>query len=99
MCVALVAVGGGIGLGWPHLLTQVITIAPDGQKDLASTSITTVQLYATAIGAALAGIVANLAGFSDPGGLAGAQQAALWVFAVFAIAPLLATLVARRVRL
>ncbi|MDE1476779.1 MFS transporter [Xenorhabdus bovienii] len=99
MCVALAAVGAGIGAAWPHLLTQVFTNAPAGQEDLASTSITTVQLYATAIGSAFAGIVANLAGFSDPGGLAGAQSAAMWLFAVFAIAPVLATFVVRRVRL
>ncbi|MDR0217535.1 MAG: MFS transporter [Enterobacteriaceae bacterium] len=98
MCVALAAVGAGIGATWPHLLTQVFTSAPKGQEDLASTSITTVQLFATAIGSALAGIVANLAGFTDPGGLAGTQSAAVWLFAVFALAPVLATLLVRRVR-
>lgn len=98
LCAALAAVGVGIGVGWPHLLTQVLTNAPAGQEDLASTSITTVQLYATAIGSALAGLVANLAGFSAPGGLAGAQHAAAWLFAVFAAAPVLAAVVARRVR-
>ncbi|MGV4850170.1 MFS transporter, partial [Burkholderia pseudomallei] len=46
----------------------------------------------------LAGLVANLAGFSAPGGLAGAQHAAAWLFAVFAAAPVLAAIVARRVR-
>ncbi len=97
LCAALVAVGAGIGMGWPHLLTQVLNHAPVGQEDLASTSITTVQLYATAIGAALGGLVANLAGFSTPGGLAGAQHAAAWLFALFAAAPLLAAVVARRV--
>ncbi|PHM39815.1 MFS family major facilitator transporter [Xenorhabdus mauleonii] len=96
ICIVLTAVGIGIGATWPHLLTQVLKNAPAGQEDLASTSITTVQLYATAIGSALAGIVANLAGFSDPGGLAGAQNAAMWLFAIFAIAPVLATFVARR---
>jgi len=97
LSAALVAVGLGIGIGWPHLLTQVLTSAPRGQEDLASTSITTVQLYATAIGSALAGLVANLAGFSEPGGLAGTQQAAVWLFGVFAVSPLLAMLVAGRV--
>ncbi|PHM72614.1 MFS transporter [Xenorhabdus sp. KJ12.1] len=99
MCIALAAVGIGIGAAWPHMLTQVFMSAPVGQEDLASTSITTVQLYATAIGSALAGIVANIAGFSEPGGLAGAQGAAVWLFAVFAIAPVLAAFVVRRVRI
>ncbi|MET5116535.1 MFS transporter, partial [Burkholderia pseudomallei] len=69
LCAARAAVGVGIGVGWPHLLTQVLSNAPAGQEDLAATSITTVQLYATASGSALAGRVANLAGFSAPGGL------------------------------
>ncbi|WP_340613306.1 MFS transporter [Xenorhabdus thailandensis] len=98
MCIALATVGLGIGATWPHLLTQVFTSAPEGQEDLASTSITTVQLFATAIGSALAGIVANLAGFTDPGGLEGTQSAAVWLFAIFAIAPVIAAFVVRRVR-
>ncbi|MBU9170212.1 MFS transporter [Burkholderia gladioli] len=97
LCGALVAVGLGVGMGWPHLLTQVLTRAPAGQEDLASASLTTVQLYATAIGSALAGLVANLGGFTEPGGLAGARQAAMWLFAAFAIAPLLAAILVRRV--
>ncbi|CDG20301.1 conserved membrane protein of unknown function [Xenorhabdus poinarii G6] len=98
MCIALVAVGAGIGATWPHLLTQVFTSAPAGQEDLASTSITTVQLFATAIGSALAGIVANLAGFTDPGGLAGTQSASAWLFAIFALAPVFAAFIVRRIR-
>ncbi|WP_241017540.1 hypothetical protein [Burkholderia sp. Ac-20349] len=49
------------------------------------------------IGAALGGLVANLAGFSTLGGLADAQHAAVWLSATFAAAPLLAAVVARRV--
>ncbi|MEX3630306.1 MAG: MFS transporter [Burkholderia sp.] len=97
LCGALVAVGLGVGMGWPHLLTQVLTRAPAGQEDLASASLTTVQLYATAIGSALAGLVANLGGFTEPGGLPGARQAAVWLFATFAIAPLLVAILVRRV--
>lgn len=54
IAVGLVVVGFGVGLGWPHLLTRVLQVAPDDEQDLASASITTVQLCATAIGAALA---------------------------------------------
>jgi FtsH-binding integral membrane protein len=72
-------------------------VAPAGEQDLASASITTVQLFATALGAALAGMVANLAGLTDPGGVAGTANAASWLFGVFALAPLLGILTARRV--
>lgn len=88
--VALAAVGLGIGLGWPHLLTRVFTAAKPGEETLASSSITTVQLYASALAAALAGVIANSAGLTEPGGVVGAQQAALWLFGLFAVAPLLA---------
>lgn len=94
--VALAAAGAGVGLGWPHLLTRVLTLAPAGEGGLASAAITTVQLYGMAIGAAVAGLVANAAGLSEPGGKAGAQSAAVWLFASFALAPALAALLARR---
>lgn len=97
ICLALVAIGLGVGLAWPHLLTRVFQVAPDGEQDLASASITTVQLFATALGAALAGMVASVAGLTDPGGIAGTASAALWLFGIFAFPPILGVLTALRV--
>ena len=97
--LALAGVGAGVGIGWPHLLTRVLHLAPAGEGGMASAAITTVQLYGMAIGAAIAGLVANAAGLTTPGGLAGAQSAAVWLFASFAVAPLLAALLARRLTL
>ena len=97
ICLALVAIGLGVGLAWPHLLTRVFQVAPDGEQDLASASITTVQLFATAIGAALAGMVANVAGLTDPGGVAGTASAARWLFGMFAFGPILGLLTGLRV--
>jgi MFS family permease len=96
ICLALATVGIGVGLGWPHLLTRVLQIASADEQALASASITTVQLFATAFGAALAGMVANLAGLTDPGGTTGTADAAFWLFAVFALAPALAILASAR---
>ena len=96
LCGALVVVGLGVGLGWPHLLTRVLQVAPKDELDLASASITTAQLFATALGAALAGMVANLAGLTEPGGVGGTSQAALWQFAIFALAPALGLVTAVR---
>jgi MFS family permease len=94
--IALAAVGLGVGIGWPHLVTRLMSLAPAGQEGLASASITTVQLYGMAVGAALAGLVANAAGLAEPGGAEGARSAAAWLFASFAFAPALAAwLVAR----
>lgn len=96
ICVALTAVGAGVGMGWPHLLTGVLRAAPAGETDLTSAAITTVQLVATALGAALAGMVVNMAGLTEPGGAGGTASAALWLFLVFAAAPVLALISARR---
>jgi MFS family permease len=78
------AIGIGVGIAWPHLLSQVLRAAPQDEADLASASITTIQLFATAAGAALAGMIVNLAGLTDPGGIAGAANAAAWLFILFA---------------
>lgn len=86
----LLGVGLGVGLCWPSLLTRVFKSAPPGQENLASAAITTLQLYAMAMGASLAGMVTNAAGFIEPGGVEGTQRAAVALFMVFACAPGLA---------
>jgi len=93
VALPLLGVGLGIGMCWPHLLTQVFKVAPAGQENMASSAIITVQLYAMALGAALGGIVINAAGFTDPGGVPGTRQAALALFVVFAMAPGLAAFI------
>ncbi len=95
--IALAGVGFGIGLAWPHLLTKVFSAAAKGEETLTSASITTVQLYSAAVTAALAGVITNSAGLVDPGGVAGAQAAARWLFAAFAVAPALALFLLARV--
>lgn len=85
MTLPLFGAGFGIGMGWPHLLTRVLSLALPGEENLTSSSITTVQLYSLAVGTSVAGLVANAAGLTHPGGLGGAQQAAIWLFASFAL--------------
>ena len=97
ICLALMAIGLGVGLAWPHLLTRVFKVATAGEQGLAAASITTVQLFATALGAALAGMVANVAGLTNPGGAAGIANAAAWLFGVFAFTPILAVFTTLRV--
>lgn len=95
-CAGLVSVGLGIGFTWPHLVTGVFRHASATEQDLAASAITTVQLSAAALGAAAAGMVANLAGIAQPGGIAGASNAAAWLFGLFALAPALCLFTARR---
>ncbi|SHG66598.1 MFS transporter [Chryseobacterium sp. OV279] len=92
-CTFLFAAGAGIGMGWPHLLTRVFALAPSGQEELASASVTTVQLMATAFGTALAGLAANIGGILSPGGIQGAHQASIILYGTFSIAPFLAAVV------
>jgi hypothetical protein len=51
-----------------------------------------------ALGASVAGIVTNAAGFTSPGGLQGARHAATALFVVFACAPALAAFLTGGVR-
>ena len=73
ICLALMAIGLGVGQAWPHLLTRVL------------------------LGAALAGMVANVAGLTNPAGAAGIANAAAWLFGVFAFTPILVVFTTRRV--
>lgn len=83
ICAGLLLVGLGIGVAWPHLVTNVFKETPASEQWLAAGSITTVQLYATAFSAAVAGMVANPVGLSDPGGAKGASGAAHLLFGLF----------------
>lgn len=93
----LLGVGVGIGICWPHLLTYVFKLAPAGQENIASSAIITAQLYAMALGAAVGGAIINAAGFTDPGGVPGTARAALALLLVVAVAPAVASVLARNV--
>jgi len=89
--LALGAMGGGIGMCWPHLGTSVFVHAPEGERDLASASITSVIMVGNAFGSALGGMVTNMAGLAAAPG-----QAAAWLFGLYALAPLAAAFAVRR---
>lgn len=97
LCMALLAIGFGIGITWPHLLIRALKAVAPAEQQLAGAAITTVQLFAAAAGAAVAGMVVNAGGLLDPGGIAGTAGAARWLFATLLFAPLLCILAARRV--
>lgn len=95
LCLGIAAVGFGIGVAWPHIVTAVYAAAPAGEEEKAAASITTIQLFAASLGAALAGMTANIAGIGERTA-EGATSAAIWLFGLFALAPALAILSARR---
>jgi len=92
-CIFLLAIGSGIGMGWPHLLTKVFSSAPSGEEDLTSSSVTTVQLIATSFGAALAGLVTNLGGITDSHNIIGVTRASIYLYSSFAMAPLVVIII------
>lgn len=96
IAAGMLLVGFGIGITWPHVVTRIYALAPRDEQDLSAGAVTTVQLFATALGAAAGGMIVNLAGMHAPGGVAGAAAAARWLCLLFALAPLFAVLAARR---
>ena len=93
--IGLTLLGFATGLGWPHLLTRVLQQAGPEDKEKAGASISVVQSFSAAMGTALAGTVANLAGINSIGGEQGASQAAYWLSLMFLLAPLAAIITAR----
>lgn len=65
IAVCLSMVGVGIGLCWPHIQSETLARAPPGEADLTSASIPIIQQFASALGAAVAGLIVNFNGLSD----------------------------------
>jgi len=95
LCPPLALIGIGIGAAWPHLLSRVMAVAAAAERESVGAAITTVQLSAAALATAATGMVVNLAGLTEPGGIAGTSRAAFWLYAAFALAPALGLLTAR----
>src|SRR5258708_28252028 len=60
---AIVALGMGIGLCWPFVAHRIMSGAKAGDEVVAASSVPSVQQTGFALGAALAGVVANASGF------------------------------------
>lgn len=80
----LVLIGIGIGLAWPHLLSTLFRVVPDSQGAIASSSVSTVQQYAMAIGSALAGLIVNTSTRGHNQSVEAVSRAAFWTFVIFA---------------
>lgn len=87
---AMFLMGFGVGIGWAHLVTRIISIASRVEQDKASAAISMVQSLGGAFGAALAGVIVNGAGLTHPGGIAGSLSAATWLYALMALPGLIA---------
>ncbi len=86
--IALVLLGLGIGISWPHVSTRLLQAAPAGEGDLTSASISMVQLFAAGLGAAVAGVIVNAAGLASDQSVAATIRASNWLYGLFLLVPL-----------
>ena len=80
-------VGSGIGAARAFVLQRVMSGARDGEDNIAAASSATVQQAGIALGAAIAGLVANANGLDSRLDLAAMVRASVWVPLILAAAP------------
>jgi MFS family permease len=95
---AIVALGMGIGQCWPFVAHRIMSGAKAGDEVVAASSVPTVQQTGFALGAALAGVVANASGLSAGLSDDAMVQQAFWVPASFVVPAALACLASIRLR-
>lgn len=79
----LILIGMGIGLAWPHLLSTLFRVVPDSEGAIASSSVSTVQQYAMAVGSAIAGLIVNTVTRGHGEDVHAVSRAAFWTFIFF----------------
>ena len=92
--VALIAVsallqGGGMGAAWAFLVRRTTVLTAPAERDRAISAIPTVQRFGYALGAAIAGIIANASGIGVELGRAEMATTATRTFAISAIPAIL----------
>lgn len=93
---ATIGLGAGIGQSWPFVGPIIMNGAGPGDEAVAASAVPTVQQTGFALGAALAGVVANASGFSSVMAAADFERAAFRIFACFIVGAVLAGLISFR---
>lgn len=75
--------GGGFGIAWPFVTRMIVAAAAQDERTIASSAVPTMQRLGYAVGAAIAGIIANSAGFAHGFTAETAAGAASWLFIAF----------------
>ncbi|MDF1719353.1 MAG: MFS transporter [Minwuia sp.] len=75
--------GAGFGAAWPFVLRRIIASAHPADRARASAAVPTMQMVGYGLGAALAGLFANLSGFADGIDAAEVGTVGFWIFAGF----------------
>jgi MFS family permease len=79
---AAIVTGAGFGLCWSFISRRIIAALADDERAIGSSAVAAVQQTGGAAGAAIAGAVANLLGFSAGLTQQSASAIAVWVFAI-----------------
>jgi MFS family permease len=95
----IVLIGAGIGAAWAFVLQRVMIGAKGGEEDVAAASAATVQQAGIALGAAIAGLVANASGLDNGLDPDSVLRASLWVPLALVAAPLAAGAIGVRLNL
>jgi predicted MFS family arabinose efflux permease len=73
--------GVAFGFSWAFMSRRILAALSDEDRAIGSSAITAVRQTGAAAGAAISGVAANLAGFSEGLTTASARSASFWVFA------------------
>src|SRR5215472_17053587 len=95
----IVLIGGGIGAAWAFILQRVMSGAKSGEENIAAASAATVQQAGIALGAAIAGLVANASGLNNGLDPDSVLRASLWVPLALVAAPLATVAIGARLNL
>jgi predicted MFS family arabinose efflux permease len=96
-CALTGLVGFGIGASNLHLVALAMRIAEPGYEGLTASSIPTIRSLGISFGAAIAGLIANLAGLEAGISVATVEAATTWVYGATILAPALSLVLAVRV--
>jgi hypothetical protein len=73
-------VGAGFGLSYAFMSQAILRDLDNDERAIGAAGIAIVRLTGAAAGSALAGVVANLAGFAEGFSPAAARTAGVWIF-------------------
>ena len=87
---------GGMGMMWGFIIKRIIGAAPSTEKDRVASLIPITQQTGFALGAALAGLIANSLGVSENMSDNGLRTVTFWLFAGFVPVALIGNITAWR---
>jgi hypothetical protein len=96
--IALIVIvsNGGFGMMWGFIIKRIIGAASSVEKDRAASLVPITQQTGFALGAALAGLIANSLGVSEAISDEGMRTVSFWLFAGFIPVALVGNLTAWR---